>query len=141
MFSNTKLRTKLLGGFVVVAAIALVIGALSILELRSSSEETEKLYQNMTVPLSELGDIATAFQRVRINVRDMVGAESDEDMEKCAGKIKELRAEIDKKAELYEKTILSAEMRKAFEAFTAARVAYEENLTRLIELAEAHKDS
>ena len=44
----------------------------------------------MTVPLGEVGDISTDFQRIRVNARDIITATPPKKREQFAGRIKEL---------------------------------------------------
>lgn len=66
-FYNLKIGTKLIGGFITVALIAGVIGFFGITKISQINKGSELMYQRVTVPLSELSDISTSFQRVRIS--------------------------------------------------------------------------
>ena len=70
------MRTKLLAGFILVALVTGVVGFVGIKELASVSEGSSKLYEQVTVPINDLGEMSTAFQRVRINLRDAVQAKT-----------------------------------------------------------------
>jgi methyl-accepting chemotaxis protein len=71
-FSNLRVGTKLITGFLVVAAIAAVIGTMGIIKIRQIDAADTKLYERMTVPLGDLAYMSVSFQRVRINLRDFV---------------------------------------------------------------------
>uniref|UniRef100_C6E2Z6 Methyl-accepting chemotaxis sensory transducer n=1 Tax=Geobacter sp. (strain M21) TaxID=443144 RepID=C6E2Z6_GEOSM len=140
-FYNTKIGTKLLGGFITVALIAGAIGAFGITRINQIKRGSDLLYQNVTVPLSELSDISTSFQRVRINARAVVEAETAEDKTQALQTVKKLRDEITEKSASFEKTILSEEGRKLFQEFKNSRQEYTQVLDRLVPLAQADKDA
>ena len=139
MLSNMKLGTKLIGGFLVVAAIAAVIGVIAIMNLRSVTKADKALYETMTVPLSDLSDISTNFQRVRVNAADLVQASDAQERAKYDTKIPELSAEITKAQDDYEKRIESPELKKLLEDLKAARKVYVGYLTQVREMARNGK--
>jgi methyl-accepting chemotaxis protein len=139
-FYNMKLNAKLMTGFITVAVIAAVIGFIGILNIKKIAAEDEKLYEKVTLPISQLQTISVAFQRVRINVRDLLEASTPAQEKDIADKIKNLRAEIDKESKEFEKTILTDEGRKLFTTFMDTRKAYGAFLDKVSELALANND-
>jgi methyl-accepting chemotaxis protein len=137
-FSNMTLKGKLLLGFITVAFIAGVIGGTGIFYVKKIDEADTKLYALMTVPLGELGQIATDFQRVRVNSRDLIAAPADK-RQHYIDRINTLRASIDKNAESYEKTLFSDEGKKMFADFVAARKDYGTHLNQIIQLVLDNK--
>ena len=140
-FYNMKLGRKLMSGFVLVAMIAGVIGWIGITKLKQLDEADTKLYEKITIPIGDLSDISTSFQRIRINLRDLVEAESAQDKEKAVETIKSLRTLTGDKAATFEKTILTEEGRKLFENFQKSREVYGQIIERVIPLAMADKDA
>ncbi|WP_306547944.1 methyl-accepting chemotaxis protein [Desulfobulbus sp.] len=138
-FSNMTLKGKLLLGFITVAIIAGIIGGYGIYNIRLLDAADTRMYEKMTVPLGEMADIAIAFQRVRVNSRDFIDATTPEKREHFAGRIKELRETIDKKSDLYEKTILTEDGRKLFDEFKKTRTAYALQLDKLMALGKEGK--
>jgi methyl-accepting chemotaxis protein len=139
MFSNMRLRTKLIGGFLIVAAIAVVIGVIGAMNVRSVAKADSALYEAMTVPLSDLSVISTNFQRVRVIIRDLVQTLDPEERAQYNSKIPELSAEITKAQDDYEKRILSPELKKLLDDLKAARKVYVGYLNQIRELAKAGK--
>lgn len=72
MFKNVTIRVKLLISFLLVAAIAGVVGFLGITNIRTVEKEDTRLYETMTAPLSDLMDMGTNFQRMRVNLREVI---------------------------------------------------------------------
>lgn len=139
-FYNLKIGTKLLAGFVLVAIIACVVGVVGIVNIIALDKSDTELYEKMTVPISQMSDIGVAFQRTRVNLRDMIEDQDQEDMQANIEKINQRRAEIDKRALEFEKLIISDEMTEAFKEFTEARAIYRTEVDKVIELAKQNKD-
>ncbi|ACH39948.1 methyl-accepting chemotaxis sensory transducer, class 34H [Citrifermentans bemidjiense Bem] len=136
-FYDLKLGTKLISGFISVAAIAAIIGYFGIKEMHAVEESGTALYEKITVPITELQDISTAFQRVRVNLRDLLLATTPQDAQDKVKRIVELREEIRKASGQFEKTILTDEGRKLFEEFKQSRSVYGPLIDRMVQLAQA----
>ncbi len=87
---NMKIRTKLLVSFLLVASLAGVIGYMGISRIKQLDAADKKLYEKITVPMADMMDMSTSFQRVRVNVRDAVYATNNEDREAKLARIEEL---------------------------------------------------
>ena len=111
-YYNLKLSVKLLSAFIIVAIIAGVIGLIGIKEINVIEDADVKLYEKITVPIGQLQDVSTFFQRIRVKTRDLIIAENKADETKAINTIKALRVNIDKAATEFEKTILTDEGRK-----------------------------
>jgi len=140
-FNNLKIGTKLISGFIIVALIAVTIGLVGIKEINVLDDNGGKLYEKITVPMGEMADISISFQRIRINMRDLVETNDKQEKAQILETIKKLREQIGEKQAAFEKTILTDEGRKLFEDFKANREAYGQLIARVIPLAEADKDA
>ena len=138
MLKNMKIGTKLMGGFLVVALIALIIGVIGYIEIHRLDEADTRLYQQIAVPLGQLTAISTDFQRIRVASRDLVQAAPD-DREEFVERINELFAAIDKEASSYEKTLFSEEGKRLFSEFSAALGSYKGQAQKTMELAQKGK--
>lgn len=138
-FYNLKISVKLLSAFIVVAAIAGIIGVIGVIELKKIDEADTKLYEKITIPLNDLADISTAFQRQRVNSRDILDAPTLEEKQKYANRIKELREGNNKSVEAFEKTILTDDGRKLFEEYKRDRAAYGAEIDKVIAFALQNK--
>jgi methyl-accepting chemotaxis protein len=136
-FYDLKLGTKLICGFISVAVIAAIIGYFGIREMNKIEDADVTLYQKITVPITQLQDISTAFQRMRVNVRDMMLATTPQEQQQKIKLIVELREAIDKAAGEFEKTILTDEGRKLFDDFKQSRSAYGPMIDRMVQLSQA----
>jgi methyl-accepting chemotaxis protein len=138
-FNNMTLKGKLLAGFITVAIIAGVIGGFGIYTIKQIDVADTRLYEKMAVPLGEMGEISTYFQRIRVNARDIVSADSAEKREQFAERIKDYRQQIEKRSVEFEKTILTEEGKKLYEEFKKTRGVYGPLLDRIIALTKDGK--
>ncbi|MDH4200021.1 MAG: carbonic anhydrase family protein [Spirochaetia bacterium] len=144
-FKNLKIQTKLLSGFLIVAFLGTVIGIIGIRAVNTIASANQKMYEKMAVPLSQLGQISTYFQRVRINLGNFVSAETGEDRENSLKTIEELRSKIGQISIEFEKTILTENGHKSFERFINSRKHYGiiidevRNLVQKNRIAEAER--
>jgi len=141
MFKNMKLATKVLSGFIVIALIACLIGALGMIKIKQIADADTVLFERVTVPVGELADIAVNFQRVRVNSRDLIHAVTKEKRANFEKRIAELRSQISEKSSSFEKTIITDEARKLFEEFKQARTAYGVQLDKMVALTNQDKVS
>jgi len=138
---NMSMRGKLMTGFILVIAVTVVVGFLGIKSIHTIDDADTMLYEKVTVPLSELADMAVSFQRVRINLRQFVEETDTQAKKNNLDTIAKLRQTISEKADAFEKTILTDEGRKLFTDFKASRDAYGKIMDQAISLDEAGKDT
>ncbi|RII30718.1 MAG: methyl-accepting chemotaxis protein [Geobacter sp.] len=139
-FYVMTLKGKLLTGFIMVAIIAAIIGGIGIYDIKKIDVADTKLYEKITVPMGDLADVSISFQRIRVNIRDLIAANNTEEKNRFAGRIKELKDAINNGSDKFEKTILSDEGRKLFEEFKQSKIVYGAQLDKVISLAMADKD-
>jgi methyl-accepting chemotaxis protein len=82
-FYNMKISAKLLVSSFVMAAIAGVVGYVGISQMSTITTADTKMYEVMTVPISQLGDISRKFQQLRTTIRDTLLADTKEERDKC----------------------------------------------------------
>jgi methyl-accepting chemotaxis protein len=111
---NMKLSTKLITGFIVIALIGAFIGFWGILKIKHIDEADTAMYELNAKPLGDIGNLAVAFQRTRVNLRDMMITKFAEngDVSKFADRINELDKIIDEELKAVEASCKSAETRK-----------------------------
>lgn len=139
-FFNMRIGAKLLLSYIIIAMIAGAMGIFSMYNIRVLDESDTELYEKMTVPLNEIGQISTAFHRSRIHARDAIRAQDPEEIKKYIDQISERRKEIDELATSFEKTIQTSETRDAFEQLTLSRMAFRAAMDRVLELAKENRD-
>ncbi len=140
MLNNVKLGTKLIGGFVIVAIICVAVGVFGVIKLNQLDAAYTAMYENNTKPIASLGDIATSFQRIRVNLRDIVAANDPASMDTFLHTITTLQERIDKDAAEVEKTVATSEEKQQFSEFQKSRQEYSAAISSIVSLAKAGKD-
>jgi methyl-accepting chemotaxis protein len=130
---------KLILGFTFIALISGCMGGYGIYSLKQANKLDAELYNNMTVPISEIGELGTIFQTMRVDIRDLINAQSQDVVEAKSKEISEIRSNIDKLQNSIQKTIVTEEVRRQFDIFVKARDAYGPELDKVIALAKAGK--
>lgn len=138
-FQNLKISSKLLSAFMVVALIAGLIGFVGVRQIRVIDAADTKLYEKMTVPLGEIGAIATAFQRMRCNLLEMMVADTMERYKDQHKRADDRDREIEELEKKFEKTILTDEGRKMFKAYKDAYKKFDVVEKEFITLLDAGK--
>jgi methyl-accepting chemotaxis protein len=132
-----KLRTKLLAGFLVVAAIAGVIGSIGIVNMINIDNKDTLMYTNMTVPITNLLYITEYFQRVRINLRELLLAKTESEIREIEKAIDGYSEQIVDNANKFEKSILTEAGKQEFNHFVQVRNVYRGYLDQILTLVKA----
>jgi methyl-accepting chemotaxis protein len=140
-FATLNIRAKLLLAFLLTAGIGAASGVLGVANGRQLAAANRTLYANMLVPTSDLADLANAFQRVRVNMRDVILATTPEEAAPFQARIATLAGEMDSVSTKFERTILSDSMRVRFAAFRSARQGFIAMRDSVVALAAAGQDS
>ncbi len=142
-FKNLKIRAKLLLSFSVLFLISLIIGLIGILNLNKIGSADVILYENMTKPLSNLSEISTAFQKVRVLARDMILANEPDQIQDRINTLNESREAINKNIKELEATILDEEIevKQAYKEFIESRIEYGKFLQKIENLALQNIDN
>lgn len=140
-FANLKVGMKLLLGFVLVAFISGAMGFYAIVTLKGIDNSHSRAYTHMTVPLSDIARMSAEFQKIRVSTRDIILAQSPEEIQLIADEIIQRRAHIDQLCDSFEKTILSDKIRTEYDNLMQARIDYGKGLDKLIVLAKENRDA
>jgi methyl-accepting chemotaxis protein len=121
-FLDRPIGTKLLIGFLLLAAASAAVGVESVVTMRRMTAADKMLYENMTVPLSQIGHVAKQFQRIRVNVRDaLFNSESAEQLGQRRQTIADLMVDLDTTIKAFSRTVVSDVMRARVDSLNAAR--------------------
>lgn len=131
MLQDMKIGTKLIGSFLVVAAIAAAIGIFGNLKMHEIDDADIFLFEKKTVPLGLLIGIAQGFERSAANVGYMVyGRNAD-----FIKSVDEAIAEADEDIKEYKKSLVDAEDEKLYNELLAdwgAWIKYTEHEKELL---------
>jgi len=124
-FNNLRVRTKLLSGFIIVAILMCIVGVMGIRGIMNIDAADTAMYEINTKPLGDIGNVAVAFQRVRVNLRDIIINNDAAEMRKNSDTIRGLNKKIEQDMSEFEKVIKSKEVR---DEFVKLKTAYDQFL-------------
>ncbi|WP_419881010.1 methyl-accepting chemotaxis protein [Peribacillus sp. B-H-3] len=104
-FINLKTSVKLISSFVLMSIILGAVGIYGLTNLSKSNENLNFMYKEQVIPISKLGSTETAYQRIRVNIRDLVMvAKTPEKKDEFQKTIREVQKEIQDNIHFYENT-------------------------------------
>ncbi|MCC6929736.1 MAG: MCP four helix bundle domain-containing protein [Gemmatimonadaceae bacterium] len=136
-FHDLRIRAKLLLGFGSVLTLLLIVGVVASFGMRKLRIADEELYDRMTVPLAQSGDAINYLQRVRVNLREAVYAESPRAAAPFLEKVAAYPILVDSLLKEYEKSITTDAGRQAFAAFAADLRTFRGKRDQLVKLINA----
>ena len=107
MFKNVKIGTKLIGGFMLLAALTAAMGLFASFKLRDIDKGYSEAWSDNSQSWQELGAAATVLQRLRVNVRDYVSTTDEASERDWRGRIEARRQEFKKDLDSFGQTALS----------------------------------
>ncbi|MDR3540355.1 MAG: MCP four helix bundle domain-containing protein, partial [Desulfosporosinus sp.] len=139
-FMDLKISAKLLVGFIIVAILAAIVGVVGIINIKAIAKSDTVLYENYTVPISELADISTQFQRTRVNTRDMIVTNDPVVIKSSMDSITQRQADIAKDLDSFDKTIITTNIRGLYDDLVKKYTAFGQQITKVTELAKQNQD-
>jgi methyl-accepting chemotaxis protein len=127
---------KLITGFLSVALLSAVVGTVGIIQMGKIADADMAMYTNSTLPMGYLTNITEIFQKIRVQLREIILVESEQDKLECVKKIEEMKIKTIEYFTKYEKTIETDGGRKVFEAAVAARNEFAPYSAKVIELVK-----
>lgn len=136
MFNKMKIRTKLIGSFLIVSLIAAFIGLFAIQRIRTIDKSYTYMYEMATKPLADMINLTGTFQLLRVQVRDMLIAETPEQYKEKLDQTISVNNNLDEILKKYEAVILNDTDRQNFEALSKAKKEYWDVFPRFRTLIE-----
>jgi methyl-accepting chemotaxis protein len=138
--NDLKMGTKLLGAFILMAILTGIVGVLGISYIRQIDAADTRMFQNYTVPITQLDQMGIAYQRIRVNLRDAILIKDKLESQKKYDTATQLFAEMDVMAAEYEALIETQEAQLLFDQYEEAKAAYAPFVEQIIALDKAGKD-
>ncbi|EHQ90806.1 methyl-accepting chemotaxis protein [Desulfosporosinus youngiae] len=135
-FMNMKIAAKLSTGFIIVSLLTAVVGVIGIVNIKAIAKSDVELYENVTVPISELADMSIEFQRLRVNFRDILLTDDPLVVKSNLDQIAQRQTIMAKDLESINKTITSVRMRELFDDLVKKNAESQQSVDRVYELAE-----
>ena len=115
---NLKIAHKLIVSFLIVIALAVVIGVVGIVGMLQLNTAQDNMYYSQTEPLTSMASVIQYFQRIRVNVREFEVAALTNDVpgvEEAQNKITEYKSQITKYLDEFDVTIVNPAVQDAFD--------------------------
>jgi methyl-accepting chemotaxis protein len=141
MLNKLKIGPKLIGGFLLVAVIAVIIGIVGINKMEQIAKSDTFLYEKATTPLADLVQIAMSFEIIMRDLRDLARTKDMSKKEEIIKSIELDRGRMSKSSEHYESTLFNEEGKKLFDQFLEARKNIATDMTLLYSLSRANKEA
>ncbi len=138
---NIKIGTKLSAGFLLIAFIALIIGILSIINMKKIDNSYTMLIDNYSKGLENVMAISTDFQRGRVNIRDIIRKNNGEERKINIDAIATFSENIIKNVEELKKKELTEDIKKIVDEILTSQKNYMEDVDKMIVLAKENKDA
>lgn len=139
--NNMKIGVKLLVSFIIVALITGVVGIIGIINVQNLQNSNTVLYEKMALPIAEVGQISTSYQRMRVIVRDMIIENNSDLIQSNADKVNIRNQEINESAAAFQETLIDPEMQAVFEEFVASRKVLADEFEKVKVLALENRDT
>lgn len=111
MLKKLSLRTKLIGGFLVVAALCAFIGIFAIARLRTSDAAYSATLDDMTKNLKAVAELQASFLQMRVQMTRAYAFDNVSDRAELRSKAEEAAQNLQKALSGYEETIKSDDPR------------------------------
>jgi len=134
MFKNMKLGIKVLSGFIVLTFIAGAIGVVGTVNIRKIETADAKLFNMMTIPIHQIGEVGMCFHRVRVNLRDAIATDNRDKALDYIKRVSELDQKARQNLDEYEKTLFTDAGRKQFAELRQAVENYGKHQAKIIDL-------
>ena len=133
---DIKISTKLIVSFLFVVSVSAVMGYMGITNLNDIQKREGYLYEKNLIPVSQLADVTNFFQRIRVNTRDIILAESEQERNDFINKIDEYNQNIGKLLIEYKLLIINSDENKVYDGFVNSYNRYIKDLGRIQNMIE-----
>ena len=133
-FRNISIGIKLAGGFVIMLIISTLIGLIGIISIQAVEVVDKEMYEVNTVPLGEIGQVAMAYHRIRVNLEQAILENDMEKKNKYAKEINDLLKVVDQELNSFEKSIRSDDIRQEYDQLIRTKEKWVPALNEVIKL-------
>ncbi len=115
-FKNMKIAAKLITGFVIVALIAGIVGIVGVINIVQINNADTELYEVNTVPITELATANEKYQRIRLNMLNVIINKDAQSMNENITKISQFQEEMQTALDSFGKTIVDSQVRAEYDS-------------------------
>jgi len=138
---NIKVSMKLILSFLLVIVLTLIVGIVGIFGMMQINDGSTEMYERQSVPLAELAEARELFQRLRVQLRNVVLASGDvAELNSIDNDVTAREQAFRQYMELYRPTITSPSAIQLFDDMIAAFDEYERGMDAIMEKALLGED-
>jgi methyl-accepting chemotaxis protein len=138
-FKNKSISAKLMLGFLVIAMISVIVGAVGIVSLASLGGSVDQLYNQNLKGVKYSGSTATNFQMVRYNILRLSTLTTKNDRDSSIQIIKDLKAEMETNLENLGNVLYSTEAKGYYSALQSDWELYQEVTNEFIQYVDSNE--
>ena len=135
-YANLKIRDKLITGFSAVVFVALAIVIFGYLQINTLERADNILFKKGVKPVEHIGQIAADFQRLRVNIREVILANSQHRNIYYQERVVKFRKQIDTGVDKLEAALPDIESKRLFDLLVQERSNYTPHLNRILEFSK-----
>src|ERR1051326_1537446 len=94
-FNDLKISQKLLASFALVSVVAGIAGYVGITNIRTIGTADAFLYEKVTIPATQLGELNATFSRAQVSLCNVLLADNQDDIVKHVAAVRKLEQQID----------------------------------------------
>ncbi|QXE17529.1 methyl-accepting chemotaxis protein [Clostridium sp. 001] len=136
LFNNLKIGIRLFVGFFLIVLIACIIGIFGLINMNKINNLDTQLYENMTVPLGKLTEVTLSSGDIRANLRDVVLADNQSDINQIVNKINSFSTDFDRQLDEFSKSTLTDSGKEAVDNLKSSKAKYMEISNDVIDMAK-----
>jgi methyl-accepting chemotaxis protein len=140
MLNKMTIRNKLLFSFVIIAAISCAIGLMGIYQMNKLEYSNKLMFNEGAKPLENMNHLTEVFQKLRVDLREIILFNSPEDIQKYNNNIEKYSKEIFANLEAEKQRTNDAEYKKMLETSIKGMQDYMDLIKPMVELALVNKD-
>ncbi|WP_373844881.1 methyl-accepting chemotaxis protein [Clostridium sp.] len=138
-FNNLKIGSRLLIGFGMIMAIALVIGLIGINGISKVDKLDTELYEKMTVPLGQLVTITSSYNNIKADLRDVALSRDGVNITKYSDNVRADSDNFDKELEEFSQTIVTDMEKQKIRTLKENKSKYMDVANKVMELSKNNK--
>jgi methyl-accepting chemotaxis protein len=137
---NMKIKSKLIVGFVIVTLISAIVGVIGVISIKNLDRLNQEMYESVTVSISEMCQVATLSETLKIDLNNMINATNEADIIRYGNEINEDQEKIDKLMSAIDQKIVSSDMKDQLKVLSKTREEFRQQLDRVKSLALENQD-
>lgn len=136
---NVSVSTRASLSFAVMALIVLLVGGISLLQMRSMDKESARVENDWLPSILALNDLSRDFLRIRALTLRLFINRDEQQMRTTEQAIEVLKGQLSEAQERYRKLISSSAEQTMFERYVSAQSAYLHGQNKFVELSRQSK--